>query len=147
MQTEIGKLKRIVLTTGCFDMFHHGHVDYLRRIKEEYPNHSLYVGVADDDSVRRLKGEKRPIVSEDDRVSMLNACKYVDWARVFDVFEDGDFAKQIGMKTLIEMVSPDVFVSGHRHPNRHAHLYLNGTPNEILYDLSDFTTTQLIGML
>lgn len=145
MQTENGKLKPIVLTTGCFDLFHHGHVDYLRRIKEVYPNYSLYVGIGDDAGVSRLKGTQRPIVRAEQRLIMVSACRYVDWARVFDIFEDEHDIDQHGMGKFIEMVDPDVFVTGPRSPNQHAHLYLKkGVSLEIIENVSDFTTTKLL---
>ena len=145
MQTENGKLKPIVLTTGCFDLFHYGHVDYLRRIKEVYPNHSLYVGIGDDAGVSRLKGTQRPIVPAEQRLIMVSACRYVDWARVFDIFEDENDIEQRGMGNFIDMVAPDVFVTGPRSPNQHAHLYLKpGVPLQIIENVSAFTTTKLL---
>ena len=148
MQTENGRLTPIVLTTGCFDVFHHGHVDYLRRIKEVYPNHSLYVGVADDVGVSRLKGTERPIVPAEQRLIMVSACRYVDWARVFDIFEDENDTDQRGMGHFIDMVDPDVFVTGPRSPNQHAHLYLKKrVPFEIVDNVSDFTTTKFLAQI
>lgn len=145
MQTENGKLKPIVLTTGCFDLFHHGHVDYLRRIKEIYSAHSLYVGVGDDAGVSRLKGKGRPIVSAKQRLTMVSMCCYVDWARVFDIFENENDTDQRGMGKFIEMVDPDIFVTGPRSPNQHAHLYLKkGVPLEIVDNVSDLTTTKFL---
>lgn len=145
MQTENGKLKPIVLTTGCFDVFHHGHVDYLRRIKENYPDHSLYVGIGDDEGVSRLKGTERPIVPAEHRLIMVSACHYVDWAQVFNIFQDENDTDQRGMGCFIDMVNPDVFVTGPRSPNQHAHLYLKKrVPFEIVDNVSDFTTTKFL---
>lgn len=71
---------------------------------------------------------------------MVSACRYVDWARVFDIFEDEHDIDQHSMGKFIEMVDPDVFVTGPRSPNQHAHLYLKkGVSLEIIENVSDFT--------
>lgn len=91
----------IVMTNGCFDLLHVGHVHYLeaaRRLGDV-----LIVAVNDDESVRRLKGPGRPINPLPDRMRMLAALKPVDWVVAFS--EDTPAA-------LIEAVRPDVLVKG-----------------------------------
>ena len=61
--------KRIVFTNGCFDLIHAGHIDYLSKAKAM--GDVLIVGLNSDDSVRRIKGEKRPILSENERMFIL----------------------------------------------------------------------------
>ena len=93
--------KRIVFTNGCFDVLHVGHANYLRFAKGK--GDVLLVGVNDDASVRRLKGEDRPVNTLDDRMEMLAALEMVDAVTSFG--EDTP-AK------IIERVTPHVLVKG-----------------------------------
>ena len=93
--------ERIVMTNGCFDILHAGHVAYLEEAKSL--GNRLIVAVNDDDSVRRLKGPSRPIVPLADRMAVLAGLAAVDWVVSFS--EDTPAA-------LIERVLPDVLVKG-----------------------------------
>jgi D-beta-D-heptose 7-phosphate kinase/D-beta-D-heptose 1-phosphate adenosyltransferase len=92
---------RIVLTNGCFDILHRGHVMYLNQAKAL--GDVLIVGVNSDESIRRLKGPDRPINSADDRVSVLAGLSCIDHIIVF---------RQDTPIQLIEAVRPDTFVKG-----------------------------------
>ncbi|MDQ2744501.1 MAG: adenylyltransferase/cytidyltransferase family protein [Chloroflexota bacterium] len=74
--------KTLVLTNGCFDLLHVGHIRYLAAAREM--GDALAVGVNSDDSVRQLKGPSRPITSSEDRVEILAALEMVDFVTVFD---------------------------------------------------------------
>ena len=93
--------KTIVFTNGCFDIIHPGHIYYLSEAKKfgDY----LIIGLNTDASVRRLKGEGRPINSEQDRAIVMDGLKPVDIVVFFD--EDTPLA-------LIQEISPDVLVKG-----------------------------------
>src|SRR6266540_836318 len=93
--------RRIVFTNGCFDVLHSGHVGYLEQAKQL--GDILIVAVNSDESVRRLKGENRPVNPVEDRVSVLSALSCVDHVVVFH--EDTPAA-------LITEVRPDVYVKG-----------------------------------
>ncbi len=93
--------ERVVMTNGCFDILHAGHVAYLEEAKSL--GHRLIVAVNDDDSVRRLKGADRPINPLEDRLSVLAGLAAVDWVVSFS--EDTP-AK------LIESITPDILVKG-----------------------------------
>jgi len=93
--------ERIVMTNGCFDILHAGHVTYLEEAKSL--GDRLIVAVNDDDSVRRLKGESRPVNALEDRMLVLAGLAAVDWVVPFS---DDTPAK------LIESVMPDVLVKG-----------------------------------
>ncbi len=93
--------KKIVFTNGCFDILHRGHVSYLD-IAKSYGD-VLILGLNSDDSVRKLKGESRPINSEEDRAFVLSALESVDFVTVFS--DDTPYE-------LIKMVEPDVLVKG-----------------------------------
>lgn len=74
--------KTVVFTNGCFDIIHAGHVDYLTKAKAQ--GDVLIVGLNSDASVRRIKGEKRPIVNEKFRAAVLAGLKAVDYVTLFD---------------------------------------------------------------
>lgn len=93
--------RRVVFTNGCFDILHLGHADYLARAKAM--GDVLVVGVNTDRSVRRLKGDARPIVPEDDRAALIAALGSVDLVCLFD--EDTPLE-------IVSAVQPDVIVKG-----------------------------------
>lgn len=93
--------KKIVMTNGCFDILHVGHISYLERAKAM--GHKLIIAVNDDDSVRRLKGKERPINPLKARMMVLAGLAAVDWVVPF--CEDTP-AK------LIEAIAPDILVKG-----------------------------------
>ena len=93
--------ERVVMTNGCFDVLHAGHVAYLEEAKSL--GDRLIVAVNDDDSVRRLKGETRPINALEDRMLVLAGLAAVDWVVSF---ADDTPAR------LIAAVVPDVLVKG-----------------------------------
>jgi rfaE bifunctional protein nucleotidyltransferase chain/domain len=93
--------KKVVFTNGCFDILHRGHVHYLKKAKEL--GDILIVGLNSDESVKKVKGEKRPIVSEDDRAFVLSALDCVDYVCIFD---------EETPEELIKKLVPDVLVKG-----------------------------------
>jgi len=93
--------EKIVMTNGCFDILHAGHVAYLQQAKALGAR--LIVAVNDDNSVRRLKGEGRPVNPVDRRMSVLSGLGSVDWVVAFG--EDTP-------RRLISEIMPDVLVKG-----------------------------------
>jgi D-beta-D-heptose 7-phosphate kinase/D-beta-D-heptose 1-phosphate adenosyltransferase len=93
--------KRIVFTNGCFDLLHRGHVDLLAAARAR--GDLLVVGLNDDDSVRRLKGEGRPWVRGEDRAAVLAALAAVDLVVLFG--EDTP-------RELVRRLRPHVLVKG-----------------------------------
>lgn len=93
--------KKIVFTNGCFDILHRGHVEYLQKAKEL--GDLLVIGLNSDSSVKRLKGESRPINNEKDRAIILSALECVDYIIIF--YEDTPFE-------LIKKLRPDILVKG-----------------------------------
>ncbi len=93
--------KTVVFTNGCFDILHAGHVQYLEKAKAL--GDMLVVAINSDASVRRLKGERRPINSEQDRAYILSRLKPVDLVVLFD--DDTPLR-------VIEALLPDVLVKG-----------------------------------
>ncbi|WP_069632140.1 D-glycero-beta-D-manno-heptose-7-phosphate kinase [Campylobacter pinnipediorum] len=93
--------KKLVFTNGCFDILHVGHTKYLSKARDF--GDILVVGLNSDDSVRRLKGETRPINNQNDRASMLSSLGFVDYVIIFD--EDTPYE-------LIKKLKPDILVKG-----------------------------------
>ncbi len=93
--------ERVVMTNGCFDILHAGHIAFLQEARAL--GDRLLVAVNDDDSVRRLKGEGRPVMPLRDRIALLSGLAAVDWVVQFP--EDTPEA-------LIGEISPDVLVKG-----------------------------------
>jgi D-beta-D-heptose 7-phosphate kinase/D-beta-D-heptose 1-phosphate adenosyltransferase len=98
---EKGKGKRIVFTNGCFDLLHVGHVKYLQKARQF--GDILVLGLNSDASVRRLKGETRPLISQDERAHLLAALDCIDYVVIFDEETPLD---------LITLLTPDVLVKG-----------------------------------
>lgn len=95
------KGEKIVFTNGCFDIVHLGHIDYLEKARNL--GNRLILGLNTDASVKRLKGESRPVVNEYARARMMSAFEFVDAVVLFD---------EPTPLTLIEEVKPDILVKG-----------------------------------
>ncbi len=95
------KEKKIVFSNGCFDILHAGHIDYLSKAADT--GDILIIGLNSDDSVRRLKGSKRPFNNQEARALMLAALSFVDAV----IFFDNDTPYE-----LIQAIQPDVLVKG-----------------------------------
>ncbi|TVL79906.1 D-glycero-beta-D-manno-heptose 1-phosphate adenylyltransferase [Brachyspira hyodysenteriae] len=93
--------KKIVFTNGCFDILHRGHVEYLQKAREL--GDLLILGLNSDDSVKRLKGNDRPINNEIDRAIVLAALECINYISIFN--EDTPLE-------LIKIVKPDILVKG-----------------------------------
>jgi D-beta-D-heptose 7-phosphate kinase/D-beta-D-heptose 1-phosphate adenosyltransferase len=93
--------KRIIFTNGCFDLLHYGHVKYLEEARKK--GDILIVGVNSDSSIKRIKGNKRPLVKQTDRISTLAALESVDYAVIFN--------EETPLR-LIEQLAPDLLVKG-----------------------------------
>ncbi len=93
--------KKVVFTNGVFDLIHSGHVDYLSKAKKL--GDVLIVGLNSDDSVKRIKGDKRPILKQKERAFILSNLKPVDFVLLFD--EDTP-------EKLISEIIPDILVKG-----------------------------------
>ena len=91
--------QRVVLTNGCFDLLHAGHVRYLQAARAE--GELLVVGLNSDYSVHALKGPQRPLNAETERAEVMAALACVDWVTIFP---------EATADHLIEVVHPDVYV-------------------------------------
>ncbi|NWF55423.1 MAG: D-glycero-beta-D-manno-heptose 1-phosphate adenylyltransferase [Syntrophaceae bacterium] len=96
-----GLKKKVVFTNGCFDILHVGHIRYLKKARSL--GDILVVGLNTDRSVREIKGEKRPIVPQDERAEVLSTLEFVDYVVLFD---DPD------PLSLIKEIKPNLLVKG-----------------------------------
>jgi len=93
--------KKIVFTNGCFDLLHYGHIKYLEAAKRK--GDILIVAINSDVSVRKIKGEKRPIVKEHDRSRIVAALESVDYVVLF---------KECTPYKTLSLLKPDILVKG-----------------------------------
>ena len=93
--------KKIVFTNGCFDILHHGHLDYLARAADL--GNVLIIGLNTDSSVKRLKGAERPFNNENDRAFQLASLLCVEAVCLFDEDTPED---------LIRLVNPHILAKG-----------------------------------
>jgi len=98
---EKDREKTVVTTNGCFDLMHVGHLRYLQAAKNL--GDLLVVGVNSDNSVRELKGERRPLIPEDERAEMLAGLDCVDYVVIFP---------ELDPISLLSELKPDIHVKG-----------------------------------
>lgn len=99
---------RVVSTSGCFDILHAGHVMYLAEAKKK--GDVLVVLLNSDASVKRIKGPKRPIVSESERAYVLAGLESVDYVCLFD---------DLTPCRIIERIHPDIVIKGGDYREQH----------------------------
>ena len=92
---------KTVFTNGCFDVLHRGHLELLKHCKTL--GETVIVGLNSDKSVRRLKGQDRPQVQQEDRKALLEELRCVDKVIIFDDETPYD---------LIQQINPDIIVKG-----------------------------------
>ncbi|MBN1474290.1 MAG: D-glycero-beta-D-manno-heptose 1-phosphate adenylyltransferase [Syntrophaceae bacterium] len=93
--------KKIAFTNGCFDILHVGHVRYLREAKKTAD--ILVLALNSDTSVKKIKGEKRPLVAQEDRAEIMAALEFIDFVTIFD---------ETTPLELINLLKPDVLIKG-----------------------------------
>jgi len=101
LETDRASGRKIVFTNGCFDLLHVGHVKYLQKARQA--GDLLVLGLNSDDSIKRLKGENRPLICEDERAHILAALDCIDHVVIFD--EDTPYE-------LISAIKPDILAKG-----------------------------------
>lgn len=97
---DLPKNSKIVFTNGCFDILHSGHVSYLQKAKAL--GEILVVGLNSDRSVRALKGNERPINSQEDRAFLLASLECVDYVIIFDELTPYELIKEISPQILVK---------------------------------------------
>jgi rfaE bifunctional protein nucleotidyltransferase chain/domain len=131
---------KVVFTNGCFDILHRGHVEYLAKAADM--GDVLVVGLNTDASVRRLKGESRPVNNQEARALVLASLSFVDAVILFD--EDTPYE-------LIKAVRPDVLVKGADYKPEEIVGYdivtSYGGKVEVVDLVEGYSTTQLLSLI
>ena len=93
---------KIIFVNGCFDVLHPGHIQLFEYAKSlgDY----LIVAIDSDEKVAQMKGEERPIFSQEDRSKVLRAIRYIDVVHIFNSKEE--------LEDLIKTINPDIMVVG-----------------------------------
>jgi D-glycero-beta-D-manno-heptose 1-phosphate adenylyltransferase len=142
-ESEITELKtkilgeKLILTNGCFDILHIGHLRYLQAAKSlgDY----LLIGVNSDSSVKALKGATRPLNNQFDRAEILNGLNCVDFTYIFP---------ENTAEKLIDLVRPDAYVKGgdYKLENLPEYKILNELKIEVIFlsFINGYSTTSLI---
>jgi D-beta-D-heptose 7-phosphate kinase/D-beta-D-heptose 1-phosphate adenosyltransferase len=132
--------QRIVMTNGCFDLLHPGHVASLQHARGQ--GDCLVVAVNSDQSVERLKGEGRPIIREKDRAAMLAALGCVDYVLIFD---------DVSVAGFVQRVSPDILVKSDEYSPEevvgHEIIQRQGGKVVLAPQREDYSTSSLIGKI
>ncbi len=141
-QTIVGQQKKLVLTNGCFDLLHRGHVTYLQQAR--LLGDVLLVALNSDASVRLLKGNTRPINAELDRAYVLAALEAVDAVVIFTSQR---------VTPVIRLAHPDIYVKGGDYtletinPEERNALQEMGSQIIFITMVKDFSTSNLIARL
>jgi rfaE bifunctional protein nucleotidyltransferase chain/domain len=130
---------RVVATGGCFDLLHRGHVTLLTQARAL--GDALVVCLNSDDSVRRAKGDGRPLVTQEDRARVLSALECVDGVVVFD---------EATPTELLARLRPDVWVKGSDYSHQEmpeAEVVRRAGGRIVLLPVVDgYSTTRLVGL-
>lgn len=132
--------RTIAFANGCFDILHVGHVRYLEAAADEADR--LVVAINDDESVRQLKGEGRPVLPATDRAELVAALRVVDYVVVFP---------ELTVTAVLEAVRPDVHCKGTDYtvdtvPERDVVRQWGGR-TAIVGDPKDHSTRELLGRI
>ena len=128
---------RVVFTNGCFDLIHRGHVEML--VEARSFGDALIVGLNSDEGVRALKGQNRPLFSQEDRAVLLSAFECISYICIFD---------EKSVESLVCALIPDVLVKGGDYSEQDVIgrevVMSNGGRVEIMSLRPDTSTTELI---
>ncbi|GIW21649.1 MAG: hypothetical protein KatS3mg068_0656 [Candidatus Sericytochromatia bacterium] len=132
--------KSIVLTNGCFDILHLGHLRYLKKAKEL--GDILIVALNSDSSIKKLKGDLRPINNENDRAEMLSYIDFINYITIFD---------ELTANNIIDILKPNIYVKGGDYnienlPEKEI-LLKNNVDIVFLPFLSGYSTTNIINKI
>lgn len=131
---------KIALANGCFDLFHVGHIRYLAGAKELAD--FLIVGINSDDQVKKLKGENRPFMPENERAEIISSLRFVDFVTIFN---------EPTVTELLRAVKPDFHAKGTDYtvdsvPEREIVCEYGGQ-TAIVGDPKDHSSTDLIQLV
>jgi len=131
---------KITMTNGCFDIIHAGHINYLEKSKKL--GDFLIVALNSDASIKKIKGDKRPINNLEDRIAVLSALRCVDYIVCFD---------EETPSKIIELINPDILVKGADYSIKDIagaeFILKNGGKVELIEIKRNISTSKLISKL
>lgn len=131
---------KVVFTNGCFDIVHLGHIDYLEKARQK--GDKLVLGLNTDASVKKLKGEKRPLVNEYARSRMMASLQFVDAVILFD--------EETPLQ-LINEIMPNILVKGNDYSVETIvgakEVLANGGSVETVDLIEGYSTTEIINKI
>ncbi len=133
--------EKIVLAGGCFDIIHIGHIEFLKNAKAA--GDILVLLLESDESIKKLKGEKRPINNQENRSKILSSIQYVDYViplpRIYKTQDYNDLVLKI-KPTIIAITSGDPNLENKKHQAKS----VNGKIKVVLKKMPDHSTTKLL---
>jgi len=139
--TELNKtLHNVVLTSGCFDILHKGHMKVLKEAKSL--GDTLIVCLSCDEQIKRLKGSSRPINNYNDRIEVLKSISYIDYIMLYEETDDID---ETELDAIMKIVQPKYWVKGSDYTKSNILSKHPTLKNVHLVDIEDgYSTTQVI---
>lgn len=133
------KDEKIILTSGCYDILHKGHLHNLKTAK--LLGDKLFVCLSNDEQIKKLKGTKRPINNYNDRIELFKTIQYVDYIILYD---EQDIIKETTLDNIINIVKPLWWVKGNDY-NIDSIIEKHPTANiKLIENIIDISTTKLI---
>jgi|688.fasta_scaffold113943_2 rfaE bifunctional protein nucleotidyltransferase chain/domain len=133
------KDKKNILTSGCFDIVHVGHLEFLKQAKCLGDN--LLVCLSNDEQIKRLKGENRPVNNYIDRIKLFKTISYVDYIILYD---EEDIEKETTLNNIMEIIKPLYWVKGTDY-NIESIIKKHPTVNiKLIENIPNISTTQII---
>lgn len=135
--------QRIVFADGTFDLFHLGHVEAFKKLREF--GDIVVVAVLSDEWVRFRKGEQRPVMSQEERLTLVDSIRYVDYSLIA---YDEERRERIRISSLIGQLKPDVFVTvDPRWESRHDEFESLGVELKVVPRIVESSTTDLLARI
>jgi len=134
----VKNVENIVLTSGCFDIIHKGHIHTLKAARNM--GDILMVCLSSDEQIRKLKGEMRPVNRYEDRIDMIKNIECVDYVILYNEENDEET-----LGTIMKIVNPDVWVKGADYTEdeiRKKHPYLKNI--RLVETIKGISTTSII---
>ena len=125
---------KTVFVNGCFDVLHRGHIELLKYAKAQ--GTELVVGIDSDSRVRQLKGEPRPIQTQDDRKFLLEALECVDRVLIFDSAEE--------LEILVKNLQPNTMIVGEEYKGKKVIGHLPEISLQFFPKIDGYSTTKIV---
>ncbi len=133
------KNKKNILTSGCFDIVHIGHLEFLKQSKNLGDN--LLVCLSNDKQIRKLKGENRPVNNYIDRIKLFKTISYVDYIILYD---EEDIERETTLNKIMEIIKPLYWVKGSDY-NIESIIKKHPTVNvKLIENIPNISTTEII---